>query len=172
MMRPAKARRLNPMRRSKSLHLIEVGNRLRKLKAAKVIHIKESMAQQGQLQPIIVEPRGDGRFNLLSGNCRKEAADESSLIEIDENSSAMISLRLSARLIRPSESRFTSAYTPRRRRVPQDGAGKRFAELAKLVTSAEPIKSWSAPTSCATASIAKCGISSASRSRRRKKATS
>jgi ParB family transcriptional regulator, chromosome partitioning protein len=85
MMRPAKARRLNPMRRSKSLHLIEVGDRLRKLKAAKVIHIKESMAQQGQLQPIIVEPRGDGRFNLLPGNCRKEAADESSLIEIDEN---------------------------------------------------------------------------------------
>jgi ParB family transcriptional regulator, chromosome partitioning protein len=85
------------------LHLIEVGQRLRKLKAAQVIHIRESMAQQGQLQPIIVEPRGDGRYNLLAGNYRKEAAeklgwdtiraevreglstDESSFIEIDEN---------------------------------------------------------------------------------------
>lgn len=85
------------------LHLIEVGNRLRKLKAAKVIHIADSMAAQGQLQPIIVAPRNDGHYTLLAGNYRKAAGeklgwetiraelreglsdDEASLIEIDEN---------------------------------------------------------------------------------------
>ena len=86
------------------LHLIEVGNRLRKLKAAKVIHIADSMAAQGQLQPIIVAPRNDGHYTLLAGNYRKAAGeklgwetiraelreglsdDEASLIEIDEKS--------------------------------------------------------------------------------------
>jgi ParB family chromosome partitioning protein len=85
------------------LRLIEVGKRLRKLKAAKVIHIADSMAAQGQLQPIIVAPRNDGHYTLLAGNYRKAAGeklgwetiraelreglsdDEASLIEIDEN---------------------------------------------------------------------------------------
>jgi ParB family transcriptional regulator, chromosome partitioning protein len=57
------------------LRLIEVGNRLRKLKAAQVIHIKESLAQRGQLQPIIVTPAEDGRYALLAGNYRRAAAE-------------------------------------------------------------------------------------------------
>lgn len=85
------------------LHLIEVGKRLRKLKAAKVTDIADSMSAQGQLQPIIVKPIENGHYTLLAGNCRRAAAqkigwetiraevreglsdDESLLIEIDEN---------------------------------------------------------------------------------------
>ena len=85
------------------LRFINVGKRLRRLKAAQVIDIADSMSAQGQLQPIIVAPRNDGRYALLAGNCRKAAAeklgwetiraevreglseDESRLIEIDEN---------------------------------------------------------------------------------------
>ncbi len=85
------------------LRLIDVGKRLRGLKAAQLIHIKESLADQGQLQAIIVTPTEDGRYALLAGNYRKAAAeklgwetiraevrkglseDESLLIEIDEN---------------------------------------------------------------------------------------
>jgi ParB-like nuclease domain len=85
------------------LHLIEVGNRLRKLKAAKVIHIADSMSAQGQLQAIIVTPTEDGRYALRAGNYRRAAAeilawetiraevrenlseDEATLIQIDEN---------------------------------------------------------------------------------------
>lgn len=85
------------------LRFIDVGKRLRRLKAAKLIHIKESLADRGQLQAIIVKPTEDGRYALLAGNYRKAAAqkigwetiraevreglseDESLLIEIDEN---------------------------------------------------------------------------------------
>ena len=85
------------------LRFIDVGKRLRRLKAAKVIHIADSLAAQGQLQPIIVTPAEDGRYALLAGNYRRAAAEEldwetiraevreglsaheSSLIEIDEN---------------------------------------------------------------------------------------
>jgi ParB family transcriptional regulator, chromosome partitioning protein len=85
------------------LRFIDVGNRLRRLKAAKLIDITESLADRGLLQAIIVKPTEDGRYALLAGNYRKAAAeklgwetiraevreglseDESLLIEIDEN---------------------------------------------------------------------------------------
>src|ERR1700730_9124949 len=85
------------------LRFIDVGKRLRGLKAAKLTDITESLADRGLLQPIIVKPTEDGRYALLAGNYRKAAAkklgwetiraevreglseDESLLIEIDEN---------------------------------------------------------------------------------------
>jgi ParB family chromosome partitioning protein len=86
-----------------SLRFIDVGKRLRRLNAAKLIDFKEALADRGQLQAIIVKPTEDGRYALLAGNYRKAAAeklgwetiraevreglseDESLLIEIDEN---------------------------------------------------------------------------------------
>ena len=85
------------------LRFIDVGKRLRRLNAAKLIDFKEALADRGQLQAIIVKPTEDGRYALLAGNYRKAAAeklgwetiraelreglseDESLLIEIDEN---------------------------------------------------------------------------------------
>ncbi len=58
------------------LHRIDVGKRLRGLKAARLSHIKESLADRGQLQAILVKPTEDGRYALLAGSYRKAAAEK------------------------------------------------------------------------------------------------
>jgi uncharacterized ParB-like nuclease family protein len=78
-------------------------NRMRQLRPEKVDEFAESIAARGQLQPIIVRPRGDTDYLLVVGSHRLEAvrklaheaiecrvldgmdADQALLAEIDEN---------------------------------------------------------------------------------------
>src|SRR5271170_5364113 len=82
---------------------IAVADRLRAIRPDTVDALAQSMAEQGQLQPIVVRPRKDGGYWLVAGLHRLEAAkklkwqeinctvfdhmeaDEAELAEIDEN---------------------------------------------------------------------------------------
>jgi ParB-like chromosome segregation protein Spo0J len=77
--------------------------RMRKLGPEKVEELAESIARQGQLQPIVVRPRGDDGYTLVAGRHRLEAvkrlkwpfiratvvegveANAAALMECDEN---------------------------------------------------------------------------------------
>jgi ParB family transcriptional regulator, chromosome partitioning protein len=92
-----------PETRAIPLHSITVAIRLRELRPDKVDALAQSMADQGLLQPIVVRPHKDGRYWLVAGLHRFEAAkklkwkemsctvfddmeaDQAELIEIDEN---------------------------------------------------------------------------------------
>jgi hypothetical protein len=81
---------------------VSLGRRLRAVRDDLVAELAQSMKKQGLLQPITVRPRSDGRYSLVIGWHRLEAAkllgwstiaatvtdlddDEAELAEIDEN---------------------------------------------------------------------------------------
>ena len=74
--------------------------------------LASSVAERGVLTPVGVRPKGDGRYELVSGHRRKRAAELAGLSEIpaivrdmgeDEAVVAMVDANMQRELVLPSE---------------------------------------------------------------------
>ena len=74
--------------------------------------LAESVAERGVLTPVVVRPKGDGRYELVSGHRRKRAAELAGLSEVpaiirnmseDEAVVAMVDANMQRELVLPSE---------------------------------------------------------------------
>ena len=74
--------------------------------------LASSVAERGVLTPVVVHPKGDGRYELVSGHRRKRAAELAGLSEIpaivrdmgeDEAVVAMVDANMQRERVLPSE---------------------------------------------------------------------
>ena len=74
--------------------------------------LASSVAERGVLTPVVVRPKGDGRYELVSGHRRKRAAELAGLSEIpaivrdmgeDEAVVAMVDANMQRERVLPSE---------------------------------------------------------------------
>lgn len=74
--------------------------------------LASSVAERGVLTPVVVRPKGDGRYELVSGHRRKRAAELAGLSEVparirnmseDEAVVAMVDANMQRELVLPSE---------------------------------------------------------------------
>ena len=84
--------------------------------------LKESIREYGVLSPLLVRPRGDGRYEIVSGHRRKAACEALGITELpvlvrnmtdDEAVILMVDSNIQREHILPSEKAF--AYKARRR---------------------------------------------------------
>jgi ParB family chromosome partitioning protein len=71
-----------PIGRRIPLHLIEANPQQPRSVLGDLAELKQSIADKGVLEPILVRPREDGRFTIISGERRFRAALEAGLAEI------------------------------------------------------------------------------------------
>jgi ParB family chromosome partitioning protein len=71
-----------PVGRRIAMHLIEANPNQPRSSMGDLTELAKSITDKGVLEPILVRPRGDGRFTIISGERRFRAALEAGLTEI------------------------------------------------------------------------------------------